>query len=127
MHKKLLLYFSIALMAFVALHYILLWRSSISLMLYDGSCVEMEPTLYKVASELTLVELESRLSSDGYLSDRYSTFRQRLSDLKSHYTEGDEIFELETNRSSWNGLYGSWGYGLIRNNCLIYHIEIIVS
>ena len=92
----------------------------------NGICQTPELNLFMINSSLTVDELEAKLKNiyGGSISP---TLKTELDELKIESNIGGKIFEVSSDDDSWRGLYGSAGYGLIRNDCIIVYIELVVS
>ncbi|MGB2741983.1 MAG: hypothetical protein WBC60_15695 [Cognaticolwellia sp.] len=92
----------------------------------DGSCQAAEFNLFTKGEHLSLEELEGELKNifGGRISP---SLRTELDEIRTEYSIGDKLFEVSSDDKSWKGLYGSAGYGLIRDNCIIVYIELVVS
>ena len=127
--KKLIYSCLLFIIALTVSFYVYTENKSVDLFMNNGVCVDTEPKLYIASDELSLKDLESKLNSisNGRLSSGKWIYGNEWNELINLYSDGDKIYELETSNYAWQGLYGSWGYGVVRGNCVIYYIDIVVS
>lgn len=52
---------------------------------------------------------------------------EELNALKLELSKGGNLYEIASDKKSWQGLHGSWGYTVVRNNCLISYLQLIVN
>lgn len=52
---------------------------------------------------------------------------EEFNSLKSELSNGGGLYEITSDKKSWQALYGSWGYGVVRNDCLVSYLQLVVS
>jgi len=93
--------------------------------LIDGECKPI-PIQLSVIKAASIEEVDSELQRI-YRNDIPDSIAEEFSALKLELAKGGGLYEISSDKKSWQALYGSWGYAVARNNCLASYLQLMVS
>ena len=101
-------------------------QTEIATMRVDGACETVDINLFTDGDPITIEEFDKRINQmfHGNLSD---FMKKEVESARVEYKKGGKIYRVTSDSKSWSGLYGSSGYGVIRENCLVAYLQLVVS
>ena len=95
----------------------------------DGKCKKRDIKLEKISGPHSLSFVTRGITNFGGSEEELNSYTVKgLKEMEEAQLKfGGSYYELSTKKHAWKSLYGAWGYGVVKDNCLIYFHPIIVS
>lgn len=91
----------------------------------NGECSQSISHLYVVRFIKTEGQLMEALKEGAPGKENVGKFIDMLVSAKS--SSGGVYAEITSTEKAWKGLYGAWGFGVVKDNCIVAFLSLLAS
>ncbi|WNO07830.1 hypothetical protein [Teredinibacter sp. KSP-S5-2] len=91
----------------------------------DGVCKNEMDHLYVTRFIDSDDKLKEILDEEAFNKEHADGLYRKLVETK--LSQGGRYVEISATRKAWQSLYGAWGFGVVKNHCIVEFSPFIVS